>query len=164
MAWLAFTGWFFGPAILERVLIVSGGQCLLSLPSGDVLTVPAQYCHTHTTVSPATHPGLFATTLLQQAGLGMEWRARPRLMRGHDVSGHIFLLTLSVLFLTDQLRASFRVRQQVWSVAHRLAVAFTAVVIAMWLFGIWTTSVYFHSPLEKVSGYRCVSHFPSLLR
>jgi hypothetical protein len=154
--WLAFTAWFFGPAIIERVLIASGGECVLSLPSGEVLSVPVQYCHTRTTVSPATHPGLFAATLLQQAGLSMDWHARPRLMRGHDVSGHIFLLTLGVLFLTDQLRLSFRVRPRVWSKLHNLAIAVNVAVITMWLFATWTTSVYFHLPMEKISGYRCV--------
>ena len=152
-AWMVFTAWFFGPAIIERVTLASGGECLLSLPSGDILSVPEEYCFTRSTISPVTHPTLFAASLLSKDVPGSEWHARPRLMRGHDVSGHIFLLTMSILFLADQLHTSFRQRQTGWSTAHRLAIGLNLAMIAIWLFATWTTSLYFHSPLEKLSGY-----------
>ncbi|KAJ6625484.1 inositol phospholipid synthesis and fat-storage-inducing TM-domain-containing protein [Mycena sp. CBHHK59/15] len=147
-AWLLFTAWFFGPALFERIVLASGGECMLSLPSGDALPLPTEYCHAHTAVSPATHPTLFATSSFM---LPPEWRATPRLRKGHDVSGHIFLLTLSILLLAQQLVPSFAAPR--WSVAHLYAVWVVVALIFIWLFASYTTSVYFHSPMEKITGY-----------
>ncbi|EPQ57333.1 hypothetical protein GLOTRDRAFT_120554 [Gloeophyllum trabeum ATCC 11539] len=149
--WMVFTTWFFGPALLERVIAASGGECVVRLPSGYLLSVPNEYCYTKSTVSPATHPSLFAASLLIPDT--QEWQARPRLRRGHDVSGHLFLLVMSTLFLADQLRASFRPGVVRWSKAHQWSVAGTSALLALWLFASYTTSVYFHTPLEKITGY-----------
>ena len=155
---LGFTSWFFGPAVLERLIVSTGGECVVNLPSGVIVGVPNEFCYTKSTISAGTHPALFpAAVVLPDA----DWRAIPRLRRGHDVSGHIFLLTMSTLFLVDQLRASFlsptpgaRRGDQKWPPYHTYAVAFTAVMIALALFASYTTSVYFHTPIEKLTGYR----------
>ncbi|KAJ7780515.1 inositol phospholipid synthesis and fat-storage-inducing TM-domain-containing protein [Mycena maculata] len=147
--WLVFTAWFFGPALFERIVLASGGECVLSMPSGDPISLPAEYCHAHTALSPATHPALFASS--NSLVLPSEWRATPRLRKGHDVSGHIFLLTLSILLLTQQLGPSFSLTR--WSTPHAAAVTANAVLICIWLFASGTTSVYFHSPGEKITGY-----------
>ncbi|KAF8070586.1 inositol phospholipid synthesis and fat-storage-inducing TM-domain-containing protein [Lyophyllum atratum] len=144
--WLIFTSWFFGPALLERVILASGGECVLALPSGDPIIVPAEYCLTKLHLSPESHPQLFATSTFAAA----DWRAIPRLRRGHDISGHIFLLTMSTLFLADQLRYSFRLAQR--STLHTVAMVANVALIGIWLFATYTTSIYFHSPLEKVTG------------
>ncbi|KAJ7680472.1 inositol phospholipid synthesis and fat-storage-inducing TM-domain-containing protein [Mycena polygramma] len=147
--WLVFTAWFFGPALFERIVLASGGECVISLPSGEALSLPAEYCHTRSTVSPATHPALFASS--SSFVLPEDWRGMPRLRRGHDVSGHIFLLTLSVLLLAQQLGPSLSLTR--WTTPHTAAVCANAALIAIWLFASGTTSVYFHSPLEKITGY-----------
>ena len=55
-AWLAFTGWFFGPPLIERVVVASGGQCVLAVPgSGEVIDVPIEYCHTKSTQPSSPH-------------------------------------------------------------------------------------------------------------
>jgi hypothetical protein len=150
-AWALFTSWFFGPAVFERIVVASGGECIVHIPTGDHFSVPMEYCFTKSTISPATHPSLFATTasLLPPAN----FHATPRLRKGHDVSGHIFLLTMSILFLVDQLRHSYHAREA-WNTAHKVAIALNGLLIAAWLFASWTTSVYFHSPQEKLSGLR----------
>ncbi|KAF9820340.1 hypothetical protein IEO21_01349 [Rhodonia placenta] len=148
--WLTFTGWFFGPAVLDRLVAYTGGECVLGLPSGDVVSVPADYCYTKSTLSAATHPALFpAALLLPEDG----WRGRPRLRRGHDVSGHVFLLTMSTLLLADQLRASFGRAVGRWSAPHWWAMAFGVGVVVLELLAVYTTSVYFHTPFEKLTGY-----------
>jgi hypothetical protein len=152
--WIVFTGWFFGPAVFERVILASGGECVLSLPSGDTISVPQEYCFTKTTISPTSHPDLFSAAFT----LPSEWGAMPRLRRGHDMSGHIFLLTMSILFLADQLRPSFHAER--WPTWHKWAVIANITLMAIWLFASYTTSVYFHSPFEKFTGY-CLSHFSS---
>lgn len=155
--WLVFTSWFFGPALLERLTIASGGMCTVTLESGAVFSVPNDYCLTRTAISPETHPSLFGASLwVPDAGASL-WvpddrlPVLPRLKKGHDVSGHVFLLTMSALFLVDQLRMSLRAKT--WSIAHACAVAFNVVLVAIWLFAMYTTSVYFHSPFEKFTGY-----------
>jgi Inositol phospholipid synthesis and fat-storage-inducing TM len=150
--WLVFTTWFFGPALLDRVVIASGGECLLSLPSGDHVQVPTQYCVSKSFLSPASHPELFQASSLQSFVPPIDWHARPRLRRGHDVSGHIFLLTMSVLFLADQLRYVFRPGQR--STWHTVAIAANVALIGTWLLASWTTSLYYHAPFEKFTGYR----------
>ncbi|KAF7968692.1 hypothetical protein HWV62_29702 [Athelia sp. TMB] len=151
--WIVFTSWFFGPAVLERVIAYSGGECVLALPNGGVLPVPEQYCFAKSPLSPATHPALFASPLL---GPGLDsWKAVPRLRKGHDISGHVFLLTMCTLFLADQLRASFRRGSAPWPAAHKVAVGANFALMGIWLFSIYTTSIYFHTVFEKFTGYSC---------
>ncbi|KAF5370774.1 hypothetical protein D9758_001954 [Tetrapyrgos nigripes] len=144
--WFIFTASFFGPPLLDRVIAASGGECIVVLPSGEPISVPAEYCYTRTTISPASHPEIITSSLLPS-----EWTGVPRLRKGHDVSGHIFLLTMSVLFIADQLRPSLRLRD--WSAFHKWAMVNATAMIGVWCFSAYTTSLYFHSPFEKVTGY-----------
>ncbi|KAG1809422.1 uncharacterized protein BJ212DRAFT_1484540 [Suillus subaureus] len=130
-----------------------GGRVHGHPPVGTVFTVPYEYCFTRTAISRETHPSLFVGSFAESSLWVPDDRlpVLPRLRKGHDVSGHVFLLTMSVLFLVDQIRVSLRART--WSLAHACAVAFNIVLVAIWLFAISTTSVYFHSPFEKFTGY-----------
>ena len=152
--WAIFTSWFFGPAVFERVIALSGGECILSLPTGGIIPLSKEYCLQKTRLSPSTHPSLFATPFMAPAD---NWVATPRLRNGHDISGHVFLLTLSILFLADQLRFSFRRGSYAWGRLHTLAVGANVALVAIWLFANYTTSVYFHTVLEKFTGY-CKSY------
>jgi hypothetical protein len=158
--WALFTSWFFGPALIERVVGFTGGECVVTLPSGYVLKLPDQYCYTSGAVSPATHPTLFAASLLVPETAS--WSARPRLRRGHDVSGHIFLITMSALFLVDQLAKSRGAGREAWPSSHRWAVLGTWAVVALEMFASYVTSVYFHLPQEKFTGFRMF--FQSVMR
>ncbi|OBZ68039.1 hypothetical protein A0H81_11838 [Grifola frondosa] len=63
---------------------------------------------------------------------------------------------MSILFLVDQLRSSFASGQRThvqWSPLHKWAVIANMLVIALSFFAIYTTSVYFHTPVEKLSGF-----------
>lgn len=152
LAWLAFTVWFFGRPLLERVVVASGGQCLVVVPgSGEVIDVPFEYCHTRSLLSPATHPTLFSS-LTTGFTTANSWSALPRLRKGHDVSGHVFLLTTSILFLVDQITHSFKFT--LWTAAHNLAVTVNVLLIAIWMLATGTTALYFHTPFEKFTGFR----------
>lgn len=152
LAWLAFTGWFFGPPLIERVVVASGGQCVVVVPgSGEVVDVPFEHCYAKSPLSPATHPTLFSS-LSTDFTMVNPWSARPRLRKGHDVSGHVFLLTLSVLFLVGQI--TYSLRSSFWTPAHDFAIKANAVLIVIWMIATCTTALYFHTPLEKITGFR----------
>lgn len=165
--WLAFTTWFFGPALLSRVTAASGGECVVRLPSGAVLSVPADYCNAPTLLSPATHPDVFASAPiplvpLSEAQTEGGWSTIPRLMRGHDVSGHVFLLTLSLLVLADAVTPALTLPQRALvssrTPGHWYATLGACLLMLVWLFALLTTAIFFHSPFEKFTGYR-TCHF-----
>lgn len=168
--WLVFAAWFFGPAIIDRVTVLSGGECIVRLPTGKILSVPSSYCYDRTIISPATHPELFfIPPLLLPESDNLDWRTKPRLMKGHDVSGHVFLLTMSLLFLADMVRPSLALPSQLRSKAHNYALFGTAALMSIWLFSEFTTAMYFHTPFEKLTGYRefcveCIALVPPLLK
>jgi len=145
--WVLFTMQLVGPSVTDRIVIASGGACMVKLPSGDFNTIPAEACFAGSVVGPMSHPHLFT----QISQISSDWSALPRLGRGHDVSGHIFLLTMSTLFLSNQLRHSQNLAS--WSLIHRVAIFANVLLICIWILGSYTTSVYFHAPLEKLTGY-----------
>ncbi|TDL22592.1 hypothetical protein BD410DRAFT_209148 [Rickenella mellea] len=146
--WLLFTTWFFGPAVGERVTALSGGQCVVRMPSGILVPVPSSYCVTREALSPATHPDIFPVAVVVPDG---DWRTRPKLVRGHDISGHVFLLTMSSLFLADQLHATIALPNP--TTIHSFAILTVCGLVSLWMFATYTTSVYFHTPIEKLTGY-----------
>ncbi|KAF9526679.1 Fat storage-inducing transmembrane protein [Crepidotus variabilis] len=152
--WILFTNWFFGAPILDRVTVFSGGECIAHLPTGGHITVPHELCYNHLPLTPQTHPDLFSTAALLSPEVQAKLHVVPRLRKGHDMSGHIFLLTMSILFLVDQLRPSFGQRAyKTWSTVHSWAVAAQIALVAIWFLAEYTTAVYFHSPFEKFTGY-----------
>ena len=81
-------------------------------------------------------------------------------MRGHDVSGHVFLLTLSLLVLADAVAPALALPQRALLPArtpiHWYAVLASCSLMLVWLFALLTTAVFFHSPFEKFTGYRAL--------
>ena len=146
-AWFACAVSFFGPSLLARLATVSGAECGLHLGPATFVPIPTSFCAAGLPVTRAANPELFPLVLLFETEPDRPFV--PRLRRGHDVSGHVFLLTLAVLFLADQLR-------QTRSVAHVYARAAVGALLALWVFSLWVTGVYFHSPSEKISGF-CMS-------
>lgn len=72
------------------------------------VTVPTRFCTTRTPITPKTFPALFLTGSDRNEGgetstLSSRWtHLRPHWSGGHDVSGHVFLLTMSALLMIDQ--------------------------------------------------------------
>ena len=75
-SWFLTTQWFFGPALIDRSFISTGGQCsrtlTTSMSSVDLSTI---------------------TTGAACKSVGGTWHG------GHDISGHFFMLVLSSAFL-----------------------------------------------------------------
>jgi hypothetical protein len=167
--WAGFASWFFGPALLERFLVASGGECVIAfqpiLPvvgGGEgyrthemseakplLISVPVEYCHSRTTITTSSHPHFFTHLLTPPAE---DKVLRPRLYHGHDVSGHLFLLTLCILFLTDQVILALQPRPFVTK-THSFALNVVLGLLAIWWWMAIMTAVYFHNPQEKLSGF-----------
>ena len=84
-AWILTTQWLFGPAVIDRLFVVTGGRCershpaaLSSQPSGLGAILTAAACKSS----------------------GGTWKG------GHDVSGHVFMLVLASAFLAHELLGS----------------------------------------------------------
>ncbi|GJJ06621.1 hypothetical protein Clacol_000814 [Clathrus columnatus] len=156
--WGSFVLWFFGPGLFDRLWVASGGECMIRLPDGHepaILKIPSEYCVSRSIISPQTHPALF-TSFMESNTIQATWKTSAKLYRGHDVSGHIFLLTLAVLFLHDQLQPAWRTitsGRLSNSLPYKVAVAFSTLLMSLWLFMILMTSIYWHSPFEKLSGF-----------
>ena len=187
--WTAFAAWFFGPSLFNRINSLSGAKCLVRLPDVDPSADPArsfvivssEYCQRQTPLTPSSHPSFFtehpdlinalAGAAAVAGGPVLETlKLKPRLYHGHDVSGHLFLLTLSILFLVDQLTPSLKLlypsifspsrappsdrkSKERTSPLHILSVGFAVALNALWVLMCLTTSVYFHTVGEKVSGF-----------
>ncbi|XP_063065186.1 acyl-coenzyme A diphosphatase FITM2 [Engraulis encrasicolus] len=74
---------------------------------------------------------------------------------GFDISGHSFILSYSALVITEEMAASLDgVRGYKKTVLQGLYVTMS-VIVYLWLFMFLSTSVYFHSLLDKVIGTSC---------
>jgi len=81
------------------------------------------------------------------------WSGRPKLYSGHDVSGHIFLLTLCTFFLADQIDLSLNPRPAIISRSHAIALNAALALLGIWWWMSLMTAVYFHNPMEKITGF-----------
>lgn len=173
--WVLFSLWFFGPGLFHRFASMTGAQCVVILPpspdaASNLVTVPVEFCQLGQAVSPTTHPALFAADFVSARlsnthSLDAKWRGVPKLYNGHDISGHIFLLTLSILFLAEQISISLSViypsldpvpskAQHHASPLHKFSVKASMGLLGIWFLMSLTTAIYFHTPFEKVTGFR----------
>lgn len=151
--WAAFTQWFFGPPIIDRGFRLTGGVC------GDLEK------GRDTGMGDAAEVVTSAACKLA----GGQWRG------GHDISGHVFLLTLGCAFLGLEilpvlmryagLREERVVKGRDCSVVHagrldaapegdgqdgKKGVGAPLVVAGLSWWMLFMTAAYFHTWVEKV--------------
>lgn len=137
----AVTSWFFGPSLSDRILIYSGAECVASsLASHSLSGSPSvpDASSAHST-NDANHlldshhcysqpddiylPNVFQDQVAKGAsgaseGVGIsslkntQNNARVYWRGGHDISGHVFLLTLASLFLITEIWPSLQAISQ----------------------------------------------------
>jgi Inositol phospholipid synthesis and fat-storage-inducing TM len=131
--WVAITQWFFGPPIMDRTFLITGGTCHL------VANDPARAREE----MDMSHARLFATSAACKVA-GGDWRG------GHDLSGHVFLLTHASLFLWSEVLPVLNFEGVGgWESMGVLG------LLALWFWMLLMTGIYFHTWREKVG-------FPSL--
>ncbi|KAG8986545.1 hypothetical protein FRB90_003927, partial [Tulasnella sp. 427] len=169
LVWGAFASWFFGPSLFSRIVSLTGGECVVLMPAPQgtpqvagvevppphLIAIPTEFCTTRTIVTPEFHPALFAHPPLAEylaQGLGFDpsYKIVPKLTRGHDISGHTFLLTISTLFLVDALVKAKRGKVTSVSMASQFA---GWALVGLWTTMLWATALYFHTWQEKASGF-----------
>lgn len=164
IGWVALTQWMMGASVFERLQSASGATCLVNSVSVD-----DSLCRLRTPLRPETHPDVFSqlppTLQARDKPLWAHWYG------GVDVSGHTFVLVLSVLVLAEMIvpyvpvptslvPAHLRVSRRVFSAgpprtraANVAAFLFTLVLLCLWLGMLVATSVYYHTAAEKLCGY-----------
>lgn len=165
--WYLMTQWFFGPAIIDRSFVITGGKCEQVL--NEVGKIGSEE-------SPAVHlETLFSAVACKAAG--GSWKG------GHDISGHVFMLVLATALLSfeaigvgaftapsvtsqangettrdrkpsdptspltsEQLHTPGTMRT--WS----LRLVWSVVGLGWWM--LFMTAIWFHTWLEKVRSYQ----------
>lgn len=84
IAWYLSTQWFFGPAIIDRGFVATGGKCERALEAVRKMGPGGN--------NPTDLETLFTATTCKAAGGA--WRG------GHDISGHVLMLVLATGLLT----------------------------------------------------------------
>ncbi|KAF3928973.1 hypothetical protein ABW19_dt0201255 [Dactylella cylindrospora] len=148
VAWILVTQWFFGPPLMDRTFVLTGGACQPRLNEGlDTFSTGRKFA---VTVEEA-----FTSATCKVAG--GSWSG------GHDLSGHTFMLTHASLFLWSEILP--KIVDSWWGTsitprnASLLAAEWYGVHWFVWcILGLWwwmllMTSVYFHTWPEKVTGW-----------
>lgn len=125
--WVVVTQWCWGPPLMDRAFLVTGGAChVLQEAAAGAATAAAR-------------GGLALASSAACKLQGGQWRG------GHDLSGHVFLLTHASLFLWSELLPSLRAGR--W---RGLASGAVLAVLALWWWMLLMTGLYFHTWTEKV--------------
>ncbi|KAI5465352.1 inositol phospholipid synthesis and fat-storage-inducing TM-domain-containing protein [Mariannaea sp. PMI_226] len=156
--WILVTQWCFGPAIIDRSFRWTGGKCELAqreVTMGD------------------TSVGEMLTAVACKAA-GGKWKG------GHDISGHVFLLTLGTTFLMQEVgwavarwsgRAEERcvymedgalksanveaegsAREDAGRSSLDLGTKFAIGIMGLSVWMLLMTAIYFHTWFEKLTG------------
>ncbi|OJK02839.1 hypothetical protein ASPACDRAFT_1853410 [Aspergillus aculeatus ATCC 16872] len=153
--WYLTTQWFFGPALIDRSFVLTGGKCERAIPEAE---------NPYTT----TDFGTLATAVACK-GAGGAWRG------GHDVSGHVFMLVLMTSLIGFEVWGARLSREEVDSKEKKegektdaldkdgddddaqavfavwsARLAWTVVGLGMWM--LLMTAIWFHTWFEKVTG------------
>lgn len=121
--WVLFAQWFFGLPIMDRVFLLSGGNC----------------------------EGLADTIVREGKSISSAAckRAGGQWIGGHDPSGHVFLLVHSSLFLLFEMLPYLMAESRPkLGPAHKAGLA----ILGLWAWMLLMTSIYFHSFTEKLVG------------
>jgi hypothetical protein len=166
LVWYLTTQWFFGPPIIDRSFVITGGKCerVVAETSGN----PAEAVAQAGSVSAGLEK-MFTAAACKAAG--GSWTG------GHDVSGHVFMLVLATSMLVFEAVGAMRAvsvgaegdkkvdgevdgqsegeKVQVqseeegnWMRTWSLRLVGAVVGLGWWM--LFMTSIWFHTWLEKV--------------
>ncbi|OAX81508.1 hypothetical protein ACJ72_04152 [Emergomyces africanus] len=141
--WWLTTHWFFGPGLIDRSFIATGGKCEASMLPGPTNPIPEL-------------AAIFTATTCKASGGA--WTG------GHDVSGHVFMLVLISAFLVLELQGASSVEVEIderkdkhQDLVQRVSYErwgrnFTLTVSGLSWWMLLMTAMWFHTWLEKLTG------------
>ncbi|KAL4974481.1 inositol phospholipid synthesis and fat-storage-inducing TM-domain-containing protein [Aspergillus desertorum] len=155
-AWYFVTQWFFGPAIVDRSFVFTGGKCedaLFELKNAQNMKGDIG--------AGVEDPGVYLTAAACKAA-GGAWRG------GHDVSGHVFMLVLVTAVLgfealgvlaqeseveaENDASANVKIDGEAGNEARRWTLRFVGGIVGLGWWMLLMTSIWFHTWLEKANG------------
>ncbi|KAJ0422378.1 inositol phospholipid synthesis and fat-storage-inducing TM-domain-containing protein [Aspergillus carlsbadensis] len=167
--WYATTQWFFGPPVIDRSFVLTGGKCEAVLRELSESASVEEKGVLGSVVSGEEKLGVYLTAAACKAA-GGAWRG------GHDVSGHVFMLVLvtaalgfEVLGLLTQGEGETERRDEMAvngdvdgkkeaeatmgsGEAKKWTLRFVGVVIGLSWWMLLMTAIWFHTWLEKANG------------
>ncbi|EPE10803.1 inositol phospholipid synthesis protein scs3p [Ophiostoma piceae UAMH 11346] len=93
--WILVTQWFFGPALIDRSFRLTGGGCEALQALADEIEAEAVQQGRAGSTSAQFLNAASSSSACKNAG--GTWSG------GHDISGHVFLLTLGTTFLAQEI-------------------------------------------------------------
>ena len=118
--WIIVTQWCFGLPLMDRTFLVTGGACRVRVPTGGIDVV-----------------SLYSSAACKLGG--GKWSG------GHDLSGHVFLLTHASMFLWSEMLPVLRASPW-WELESGAVI----VLLLMWWWMLLMTGLYFHTLIEQV--------------
>lgn len=155
LCWILFTQWCFGPPLMDKIFVLTGGQCSNIQQS----RIPESLKHLFGTLLNSED-----TTLLNSKSISSSTckRLKGTWEGGHDPSGHVFLLTLSSSVLLFELVALYSDDDNLYnelltSRTHPFQLLFhplilTLMVVFMGLCMLLMTTIKYHSLQEQLAG------------
>lgn len=153
--WFIFTQWFFGLPIMDRVFIFTGGSCT-NISENRVPTHLKSLIY-----QSVSNSKMFASEMISSASC--------RLIRGswdggHDPSGHIFLLTISINLLvwetvvlwSNEFESLYHMINQDFQglssfILQPFIITIIFVLVEMMMF--MMTVIKYHTLIEQVGGF-----------
>lgn len=132
LIWMLVTQWAFGAPLTDRTMIWTGGVCALAKKGTE----------TNADIGTATQRLAIMTNKACREARG-HWEG------GHDLSGHVFILTHSSLFLWYEI-LPLLLKQS--SMLNQNATKAAITLIAGWWWMLLMTAAYFHTWKEKLTG------------
>ncbi|KAL4965839.1 putative inositol phospholipid biosynthesis protein Scs3 [Aspergillus stella-maris] len=156
-AWYLVTQWFFGPAIIDRSFVITGGKCENAFAElGAVHEDKGVVGGAASAVAGKEEFGIYLTAAACKAA-GGAWRG------GHDVSGHVFMLVLVTAVLGIEAFGVLALRgegesgekgedAESGSDVKKWTLRFVFGITGLGWWMLLMTAIWFHTWLEKANG------------
>lgn len=154
LCWMFFTQWFFGPPLMDRIFVLTGGQCNNVHES----KIPKKIKHLF---NPFTQDNKyynsFSISSATCKAIYGKWEG------GHDPSGHTFLLTLGITVLVIESIELYtdddNITVGIWNpqlnffktILHPSIVTLVVVFLELMMF--LMTIIKYHSLAEQIAGF-----------
>lgn len=154
--WFLFTQWFFGPPLMDRAFVLTGGKCYSIHQS----RIPSDTKLLFSCSADKCPEGFYDSKEVSSSyckSVKGSWEG------GHDPSGHMFLLTLSIMLLIGETVELYNSEDKLLDTFNKKNISLieillnplviTASVVFLSLSMLLMTVIKYHSFNEQISGF-----------